>query len=145
MKTSGFRCKTKFRLLVFLGHPNGDHIMNSQSLFEGNLSSPDLSFHLASSCWIPGKDNFSRGYLMLIVSIAFCHTRCFLTVPPDFQFQNEKQVEAHQSYFLRNKIQCKKAPHWLSKFFFFNLKLKTMQNNLKKNTLQKYDRYEQKG
>ena len=28
MKTSGFRCETKFGLLVFLGHPNVHHMYN---------------------------------------------------------------------------------------------------------------------
>ena len=29
MKTSGFRCETKFGLLVFLGHPSGDGLTTS--------------------------------------------------------------------------------------------------------------------
>ena len=34
MKTSGFRCETKFGLLVFLGHPSG----GAQSLKQRNPS-----------------------------------------------------------------------------------------------------------
>ena len=41
----------------------------------------------------------------------------FLTGPPDFQYQNEKQVAARTSF--SQNFQCKKAPHWLSKFFSF--------------------------
>ena len=40
----------------------------------------------------------------------------FLKVPPDFQYQNEKWVEAFSGNF-----QCKKAPHWLKKSFHFGI------------------------
>ena len=34
MKTSGFRCETKFGLLVFLGHPSaGDHLIIEEKMF----------------------------------------------------------------------------------------------------------------
>ena len=43
----------------------------------------------------------------------------FLTVPPDFQYQNEKQVAANQDYFFSRNFQCKKAARWPNKFFHF--------------------------
>ena len=44
------------------------------------------------------------------------HTDCFLTVPPNFQNQNEKQ---EMFFFSSKNFQNKKSLSWLPKFFSF--------------------------
>ena len=69
------------------------------------------------SSYIQEKDHAvpKRIFLPIFFSITGCF---FLTVPPDFQYQNKNMLQPTRTAFSRN-FQCKKAPRWLSKFFHF--------------------------
>ena len=78
-----------------------------------DFSSDRLTVHMRLK--LSQVKNFSRVFLK---GKSWMYRVFFLTVPPNFQYQNEKQVAANQTTFSRN-FQCKKAPRWMSKFFHF--------------------------
>ena len=61
---------------------------------------------------------------------SFVCTGCFLTIPPNFQNQNENQVSAKQSYLFNNKSKCKKClVGWIC---FFSFAAENMEEEFKK-------------
>ena len=85
---------------------------------------PGSKKEMGYQTWIDEYQNYQMSHLYRVV---------FLTGPPDFQYQNEKQVAANQDNIFK-KFLCKKAHRWLSKFFF-HFGTENGEEQLKKSTL----------